>query len=357
MNIIMDSETSDKKKKRGDILNKEDQERLTSVESLPSRLQIDVTGRCNMKCPFCYLSTGSKPAEGHLLPRIFNRLQSVFPFIEKMTLYGTGEPLLSPYFTDYFKQISKYDIETYFTTNGTLLKENLSKVLVEHQLDYLSISFSGGDRQSFARIHGDDLFDRIIRNVERLNEIKKERGSRFPILRLSYVASKNALDQFVEVVKLAKTLDCEEGVTASYLVAFDESQLPNIAPKAPQEFSKAYEQATKKGKELGIPVTFKAAQPGISETSRCTRPWDSAFIRYDGHVFMCTESTAHPLGNLSELSFEEIWFGQKASKFQEGYLENSNLCCRYCNQCQNKSTNNYYAHLGGKVWLDHVSNI
>ena len=332
-------------------------QRQPVVRSLPSRLQIDVTGRCNMRCPACYLTIGGKAGGGHLEPEVFARLRTVFPLVEKVTLYGTGEPLVAPHFEDYFREVSEIVPETYFTTNGTLLTARVSQLLVQHRLTYLSVSFSAADRVSFARIHGADYFDRIVANVKRLNEIKRAHGSRYPMLRISYVAARNTLDQFAAVVRLAHELGCESGVATSYLVAFDESQLPFIAPGAEAEFQQAYREACRVGADLGIPVEFKALAPGELADLACTRPWDSAFIRFDGAVFVCTESTSHPLGSLREASFEEIWYGRLATAFREAHAVDPHLCCRYCNQCQNKRSGDLFAHLGGRLWHDEVARL
>ena len=165
------------------------------------------------------------------------------------------------------------------------------------------------------------------------------------------------LQMFVDVVELAHQLDCEAGVAASYLVAYDVSQLPHIAPGAEHDFERAYQAARQKGDELGVPIAFKAIAPGDTTHSTCTRPWDSAFVRCDGQVFMCTESTAHPLGDLRCESFQQIWQGKRAQAFRRSYLNQPYLCCRYCNQCQNKTATDLFAHLGGQLWNEHINHI
>jgi len=331
-------------------------ERSSETRALPSLLQIDVTGRCNMRCPFCYLAADAKPALRHMSPRLIPLLHPALAAAETVTLYGTGEPLASPHFDDFFLAAAATGARTYFTTNGTLLSPRVCDLLV-NRLTYLSVSFSAGDAETFARVHGHDYFDRIVRNVEHLIREKEASGTSHPRLRLSFVAARNTLGNLPGVIRLAERLRCSEGVAVSYLVAYDEKELANIAPNAPEEFREAHAAAGALADSLGVPLAFKAAAPGVEAVPTCQRPWEAAFVRYDGDVFICTESAQHPLGSITTTDFQDIWNGEAAVGFRTAFLSEPYLCCRYCNQCQNKTSVERYAHLGGELWVREVTRL
>ncbi len=65
----------------------------------------------------------------------------------------------------------------------------------------------------------------------------------------------------------------------------------------------------------------------------CRRPFKSFHIEAGGNVYFCCPSfTDEPIGNIFDDSFEDIWYGEKATKFRESVLDksykhcNMNLC-------------------------------
>lgn len=52
---------------------------------LPTLLQIYVTGRCNMRCPACYLTWGAKPGDSHMAPSVFAAIRLVLPALAMVT--------------------------------------------------------------------------------------------------------------------------------------------------------------------------------------------------------------------------------------------------------------------------------
>lgn len=61
----------------------------------------------------------------------------------------------------------------------------------------------------------------------------------------------------------------------------------------------------------------------------CRRPFKSFQIEADGNVYFCCPSfTDEPVGNIFDDSFEDIWYGEKATRFRKAILDKS---YKYCN--------------------------
>ena len=68
---------------------------LPALREYPSRLFVETTTRCNLKCRMCVKQTeGNCIAEGDLSPEVFAALEPALPHAEALVLNGIGEPLL-----------------------------------------------------------------------------------------------------------------------------------------------------------------------------------------------------------------------------------------------------------------------
>ena len=63
----------------------------------PSKLFVEVTTRCNLRCPMCTKqSPGCDIVEGDMSTATFDRILPALPKLEALILNGIGEPLLHP---------------------------------------------------------------------------------------------------------------------------------------------------------------------------------------------------------------------------------------------------------------------
>jgi len=93
----------------------------------PKHLQVELTNYCNLKCMECPHRDMERPLE-HMSERVFKYLEHFIESCEQreplttMILHKDGEPLMCPFFDDYFARIThktKAKIDLY--TNGYLL--------------------------------------------------------------------------------------------------------------------------------------------------------------------------------------------------------------------------------------------
>src|ERR671917_984130 len=109
---------------------------------LPTELQVEVTGACNLRCRMCLVryapAVGRK--EGALAYEDFLALVDELPELRKLTLQGLGEPLLSPHLVDMVRHAAERGVEVGFNTNGTLLTRPIAEELVSAGLGWLHVS-------------------------------------------------------------------------------------------------------------------------------------------------------------------------------------------------------------------------
>ena len=85
---------------------------------------------------------------------------------QEVGFYATGEPLINPDICHYISTAKELGFDyTYLTTNGALLSEKVCEELLAAGIDSIKFSINAGTRDSYFRIHGQDDFDRVIKNL------------------------------------------------------------------------------------------------------------------------------------------------------------------------------------------------
>ena len=108
---------------------------------LPIRYFFELTHRCNLKCPYCYLC--DKKVEQELSFDDWLNIIKQIPRYSFVTLVG-GEPLLREDFCEILRAVSKRTFnKTHIVTNGILLNDKIISSLIQNKLMLLSVSIDG----------------------------------------------------------------------------------------------------------------------------------------------------------------------------------------------------------------------
>lgn len=110
----------------------------------PESMDIKITNRCDMGCPFCHEDSRRNGEHGDILNLPF--LDSIHPFTE--LAIGGGNPLEHPDFIQFLKELKNRSIIANVTVNQKHFLENelLLSDLIDNGLIYgLGVSYVGGD--------------------------------------------------------------------------------------------------------------------------------------------------------------------------------------------------------------------
>ncbi|HXX53360.1 MAG TPA: hypothetical protein VEI28_02185, partial [Thermodesulfovibrionales bacterium] len=78
------------------------------LKHYPSKLFVEVSTRCNLRCAMCVKqNTSGDMAEGNLSLETFLALEPSFPHLSALILNGTGEPLLHPQLEEFIRRAKK----------------------------------------------------------------------------------------------------------------------------------------------------------------------------------------------------------------------------------------------------------
>jgi hypothetical protein len=109
-------------------------------------------------------------------------------------LGGHGDPLLHPEFAQVcriFRQAGVCGLGA--ATALCDLPDRTLEALFEHQVDILQVRLDANSAETFRQVHGADLFDRVIANIERLEQARRDRVRAQPIIVCSLIRSARTL--------------------------------------------------------------------------------------------------------------------------------------------------------------------
>lgn len=322
----------------------------TVLQSSPIRISMNMTGKCNIRCVYCHLTFADYYSKDELDVYTFSKVSKILPELSHLVFFSSTEPLMAKHFDSIFDYSSEFENEKYLSTNGILISKSRAKKFIENKLEYLTVSFGGLNKQSFIEAHQVDKLDEVLKNLKYLNNLKKEMNSEFPKVRLVFVTWKENAHELPEAVKLAKELDCKEGVKITFLKAYDDNLIDSIPFKHKQYVNKYVREAQRLGKELDVKVDFDGGEldESVSESDtaeslthrKCFEPWERMHIEADGNVRTCPALANNIVaGNLNENSIEEIWNGEVFQNFRR--TTNSDNPPEPCKRCTHNFHKNF----------------
>lgn len=155
----------------------------------PAQLRINPMGVvCNHACPMCWLQH-IEPAELERLIRqdrsdrmslaeYLTLFDGMPPGVTEVNVVGGGEPLVHPQCVDILRAIKQRGWRGYLITNGSLLNQTMARAMVEMRFDKTRVSLHAGDAATYQTIHAADHFDKVLRNLQTYDRLRREAGAR-----------------------------------------------------------------------------------------------------------------------------------------------------------------------------------
>jgi hypothetical protein len=148
------------------------------------RINFEISAVCNLRCAYCTLPRGPRPAVPFMPPALLERvLREVGASPARLAdigLYFTGESLLHPDFLglldltrDTLATAFTYRPTVYMHTNGTRWRPDLARAILDRGvLQRIIWSIDGVDRESFERMRPGARYDEVLTNCERVLDLR-----------------------------------------------------------------------------------------------------------------------------------------------------------------------------------------
>ena len=155
-------------------------EQKYSMHDFPLIVAIEPTNYCNFNCIMCSHDKMTRKKgimDIRLYKKIIDEIAAVNPDTRiYLDLYG--EPLTIKYKLYYMIDyaVKKGVSNVNLNTNGSLLDEEMTEMLLDSGLNYFSTDCDGFSKEVYEKIRRGGKRDKFYKNIEYLLERKKQRG-------------------------------------------------------------------------------------------------------------------------------------------------------------------------------------
>ncbi len=257
----------------------------------PIYLEIAPSGGCNHRCIFCALDyLGYKPEflDLKVLKRTIKEAAGLG--VKSIMYAGEGEPLLHKDIDEIVRYTKACGIDIAVTTNGVLLKEELSRRLLK-SLSWIRVSMNAGTPRAYSKIHRThkEDFYKVLQNLKDAVKAKEKEGLKTTIGVQLLLIPQNAK----EIFPLARLL---KKIGIDYFTIKPYSQHPLSSSRLDAEFR--YENCIKLGKRLekiadkNFKIIFRDQTmerlTAAKDYRRCLGLPFWAYIDANGDVYACS---------------------------------------------------------------------
>jgi len=333
---------------------------------MPLRYFFELTYRCNLQCPYCYL--GQARSKQELTTQQWFDVIDQIPFYSFVTLVG-GEPLIRKDFIQILEKTAKRTFgKLNVVTNGIFINDEIIDAFIRTKMMLLSVSLDGYGKNHDKNRGKDGIFDIIISNLENLNAKKNEfQAKGKPMVDIKTIVLEDNLDDLPKLYKLCDEMDFDF-LSISFLRNNDLKQNANLfdafgeefyAQKYPikpyfdmQHFKEVYKEIGGLSKKSSVKVRFSPkfenARNPLEKIEQffsydenkpirdiykpCLYPFSNMMINPQGDIYPCL---SFKIGNVTEKSLYELFNMTKFRCFRKnlkasGVFEACQMCCELC---------------------------
>lgn len=265
-----------------------DKSRLDSVD-------LEFSGRCNLRCAHCFASLSQKDMTRETLQKVFTGIDALEPVT--LAING-GEPLLNPLLPDVLRQALARQLRVTVMSNATLVTEKTAELLKDNAVAKVQVSLDFFEETHDA-IRGRGAFTRAV------NGIKLLVSRKIPVAIAAVVQESTAgrLDEFKNFCL---------GELGAYGISFT-----TVSPIGSAKDAPGLGLSAAKTKELYNKGLIPAPGDGDGVIARlaggrnfyCKAGVNQCFIAADGLVYACHyfQNLGESMGSLSDRSLETIY--------------------------------------------------
>ncbi len=330
---------------------------------IPFRYFFELTYRCNLQCPYCYV--GSERNKQELTTEEWKKVVDQIPFYSIVTLVG-GEPLIRKDFIEILEYTSKKVWnKVHVVSNGILMNDEIIKAFIKYKLLLLSVSLDGYGENHDKNRGKKGIFDKITSNLDNLKSQKPKQ-----MVDIKTIVLENNLDDLVKLYKYCDEMGFDF-LSISFLrnnnwkqnSVLQEAFIPEFNHNYPikqyfymEHFKEVYREIESLSKNSkvklrfspkfeylddplsGIEDFFKTSEdkPVSDIYKPCTYPYNNMMINPEGFVYPCLSMK---IGNVKDKSIKELFNDPKYCCFRKNLKASGGTfgACQLCCECALKS--------------------
>jgi MoaA/NifB/PqqE/SkfB family radical SAM enzyme len=151
----------------------------------------------------------------------FRQLVDQMPDLRRAVMQGIGEPLLNRDLAAMISCLKARGVYVVFNTNAALLTARRQVELIESGLDELRVSLDGSTPETYLKVRGIPVFERVIANVAEMVRTRRARASSTPRLSFWVTGLRENLHELPGVIELAAQIGVDEVYLQRMVFGFD----------------------------------------------------------------------------------------------------------------------------------------
>lgn len=301
------------------------EEYLKWYKDKPQEILLETVSPCNLKCLGCpqaledYREKKWKPAfmDFELYCSILRQAKELWPPIN-VGLYHTGEITLLPH--DKFDLYTKTAKEVLqdkdgwdsvgFYTNGLKLDRERRRAVIENGINWVRLSFDGGDKESYEKVRVGSDFDAVLQNALALSKEIAQAGKkvRLEVIFVPYRENEESIEKYRKLWEWTGW-KAMTGGSMNYGGLMTEA----VGQRRHRNQFKARER-------YSVP---------------CPRVFEQFSVLVDGKVSLCSAdpSGVRILGDLSKETIKKVWTGLRRKFIVEAHEKKACSLLEPCSGC------------------------
>ena len=282
----------------------------------PNTVLLELVNRCDLECTMCYQGfrndANKSVLDEDILDKIFadfkkNKLNSL--------MFSASEPLLYKKINTVFQRAKDADImDIFLFSNGTLLNEKNSRMIIESSLTRLFISIDAASEETYNKVRipvskrllDQNRLEKLENNIKNFIHLRDNVYKKtLPLVRTSFVAldkNKHEINDFIDKWKnIVDSVEIQKKVIPHS--AFKEAEMNDI--RSEKVIMKDYD---------------------------CKEPWGQMTIWSDGTVSPCCATFGRniPIGNVTSQTISELWKSKNMRSIRESFGKYPKSVCKTC---------------------------
>jgi len=265
----------------------------------PLHIDLEVTNRCNLKCPFCIREADKNMAIGDMdFNMACDVLDQCFQKVPSVKFNWRGEPTLYKKLPQLIRKAKENDfLETAINTNGTKLDSAMFSYLHDVGLDRIIISVDSHIKESYEEQRVGANYDEVMKNIRDAVATKSKNCWIRPYIRV----------QKVDLPSLRHEND-------DYVRFFHKIGVDSVAIN-----------------------TYKNKDPTKVDWDPlpCAQPFQRMLIAWNGDVYPCCQGHNFPsIGNVKETSIKDLWNGPTMRRLRLVHSKGQQKSIPQCRACE-----------------------
>lgn len=303
---------------------------------------IDITEKCNLKCPYCYLDCSGNRMNELKAEDWIKTIKEIDQLRAENLFITGGEPLLREDLFDILNGANTKNIKTIgLLTNGTTINsENIDDIC--DSFNVVQIALDGVNKKTHEISRGKETFDQVLKSIEILKTAFDDSKLDQVLISMTVFGENKA--EVSEMVRFAYSKNCNlsffnvlpagRANRSSCLHWLTSDEYSQVIIDAYKAFSEIVHENLKKGKNTSFYIKPSNINYGSIYTNKpvhnCGLGIKELSIGSDGTVYPCRGLHIPDLsvGNVKDSELDSLY--KKSIERFSSVSVNKNLACKSC---------------------------